>query len=172
MRRYRSPAPGSTRLCVANLRAEHKRMPEVIGIDHIFITVSDLERSEKFYDIVMAVLGFRKNQFQIDGEQHIQYYNRHFGYVLRPAHSKDPYNPYAPGLHHFCLRVEGEKEVKEAARKLKEQNISIAGPRQYPEYAPDYFAVFLSDPDGVQLEITNYRLERRQRHDKWEKLQA
>lgn len=118
----------------------------------------------------MKVLGFQKNQFKIDDEKHVQYFNRHFGYVLRPARSTNLHNPYAPRLHHFCLRVESEKEVKEAARKLKEQNISVSEPRQYPEYAADYFAVFFSDPDGVRLEITNYRQERRQRHDNWEKL--
>lgn len=143
-------------------------MPEIIGIDHIYITVSNLERSEKFYDVVMKLLGFRKNQFQLEGEQHIQYYNRHFGYVLRPARSTDFHNPYAPGLHHFCLRVESEQDVNAAARMLKEQNISVSEPKRYPEYAPDYFAVFLSDPDGVRLEITNYRQERRQRYDEWE----
>jgi glyoxylase I family protein len=73
-------------------------MPEVIGIDHIYITVSNLERSEAFYDVVMKVLGFRKNQFPINGEKHVQYYNRHFGYVLRPARSSGAYWPYAPGL--------------------------------------------------------------------------
>jgi len=41
--------------------------------------------------------------------------------------------------------------------------------KQYPEYAADYFAVYLSDPDGIQLEITNYRQERRDRHDNWDK---
>jgi glyoxylase I family protein len=143
-------------------------MPEVIGIDHIYITVSNPERSEKFYDVVMRLLGFRKNEFQIAGERHIQYYNRHFGYVLRPARSQNPHDPYAPGLHHFCLRVDSEQEVKEAAMLLKKHNISTTEPTLYPEYAPDYFAVFLSDPDGVRLEITNFRRERRQRHDNWE----
>lgn len=143
-------------------------MPEVIGIDHIYITVSNLERSERFYDVVMKVLGFRKNQFQIEGEPHIQYYNRHFGYVLRSARAMGPHNFYAPGLHHFCFRVDGEKEVKEAASRLKEQNIPVSEPRQFSEYAPDYFAVFFSDPDGVRLEITNYRRERRERHDNWD----
>ncbi|MBI3344433.1 MAG: VOC family protein [Gammaproteobacteria bacterium] len=142
-------------------------MPEIIGIDHIYITVSSMERSEKFYDTVMGILSFQKNQFQIDGEKHIQYYNRHFGYVLRSARSMNAHDPYAPGLHHFCLRVENEEEVKEAARRLKEQNISISRPKLYSEYAPDYFAVFLTDPDGLRLEITNYRQERRQRHDNW-----
>ncbi|MBI3776282.1 MAG: VOC family protein [Gammaproteobacteria bacterium] len=142
-------------------------MPDVIGIDHIYISVSNLARAEQFYDVVMAVLGFRKNQFQLDGEQHIQYYNRHFGYVLRPARSVNAHDPYAPGLHHFCLRVESEADVAAAAKLLTEQNISVSEPKRYPEYAPDYFAVFLCDPDGVRLEITNYRQERRQRHDDW-----
>ncbi len=146
-------------------------MPEVIGIDHIYVTVSNLERSEKFYDVVMKTLDFRKNQFQIDGEKHIQYYNRHFGYVLRPARTTSSHNPYAPGLHHLCLRVKREEDVNEAARSLKEQNISVSEPRQYPEYAPDYYAVFFSDPDGVRLEITNYRQERRERHDNWKEIE-
>jgi len=143
-------------------------MPDVIGIDHIYITVSNLARSEKFYDVVMPVLGFRKNQFELSGEQHVQYYNRHFGIVLRPAHATRAHNPYAPGLHHFCLRVESEADVREAAKLLTEQNISVSEPQRYPEYAPDYCAVFFTDPDGVQLEITNYRQERRQRHADWD----
>lgn len=62
-------------------------------------------------------------------------------------------------------------DVDEAAIRLKQQNISVSGPRQYPEYAPDYFAVFFTDPDGLRLEITNYRQERRLRHDNWNKHQ-
>lgn len=142
-------------------------MPDILGIDHIYITVSDMQKSESFYDAVMEILGFRKSQFQFKGEPHIQYYNRHFGYVLRPARSKSSHDSYAPGLHHFCLRVEGEAEVIEAAKKLKEKNISVSEPRRYSEYAPDYFAVYFSDPDGLRLEITNYRQERRERHDHW-----
>lgn len=142
-------------------------MPEIIGIDHIYLTVSDMERSEKFYDVVMEILGFRKSRFQIDGEKHIQFYNRHIGIVLRPARVASQHNPYAPGLHHLCLKVEGEKEVQEVARMLNERGMSVSVPKHYTEYAPDYFAVFFSDPDGIRLEITNYRQERRERHDNW-----
>lgn len=145
-------------------------MPDIIGIDHIYLTVTDLARSEKFYDVVMEVLGFRKNQLEIDAEPHLQYYNRHFGYVLRPARIATSHNPYAPGLHHLCLRVENQQEVIEAARLLRAQHIRVSEPKYYPEYAPDYIAVYFSDPDGLQLEITNYRQERRQRHDDWENI--
>ena len=143
-------------------------MPDVIGIDHIYIAVSDLAKSELFYDAVMGVLGFRKSQFDINGDPHIQYYNRHFGYVLRPARSIAAHDSYAPGLHHFCLRVDSEEDVHEAARMLREKDIVVSDAKRYPEYAPDYAAVFFTDPDGLRLEITNYRLERRQRHDNWD----
>jgi len=143
-------------------------MPEVIGIDHLYISVSNMERSEAFYDTVMTTLGFRKNKFLLDGDEHIQYYNRHFGYVIRPARILDKHNPYTAGLHHLCLRVEDENAVREAAELLTTQNIKTSEPKLYPEYAPDYFAVYFSDPDGIELEITNYRQERRQRHDHWD----
>ena len=103
----------------------------------------------------------------LEGEPHIQYYNRHFGYVLRPASVHAAHNGIAPGLHHFCFRVESEDDVSQAAEQLATQGIAVSEPRLYPEYAPDYYAAFFSDPDGIALEITNYRQERRQRHDHW-----
>lgn len=146
-------------------------MADIIGIDHIYVTVSDLVRSERFYDVVMKALGFRKNEFAIDGDRHVQYFNRHFGYVLRPARNRVTHDPYAPGLHHLCFRVSDEATVRAVAAELKKLGIPVSDPKLYPEYAPDYFAVFFTDPDGIRLEITNYRLERRQRHDHWERLE-
>jgi glyoxylase I family protein len=142
---------------------------EVIGIDHIYIAVSDLTRSEKFYDQVMRILGFRKNTFTNEGDHHIQYYNRHFGFVLRPArNSRSTYNSSAPGLHHFCFRVEDSAAVDATARRFAEEGVTCSSPQLYPEYAPDYYAIFFSDPDGIHLEITNYRQERRKRFEDWE----
>ena len=142
-------------------------MPEVVGIDHIYVSVSDLARAELFYDRVMPILGFRKKSFTIDGAPHIQYFNRHFGYVLRPAKSHSLHDPYAPGLHHFCFRVEDAAGVDEAASKLRAAGIDASESRLYPEYAPDYRATFFIDPDGLRMEVTNYRAERRRRHDEW-----
>jgi len=100
----------------------HRLPPaEVIGIDHIYLTVSDLTLSERFYDqVLVEILGFRKSRFVLSNDEHLNYFNRHFGYV-----------------------------------------------RLYPEYAPDYWATFFTDPDGLRLEVTNYRQERRSRHDQW-----
>lgn len=146
-------------------------MPEVIGIDHIYITVSNLADSELFYDrVFLEVLGFRKNKFALAGEAHIQYYNRQFGLVLRPARVMSEHEPYAPGLHHLCLRVDSSDEVHAVAAQLQQLGIEATQAQLYPEYASDYVATFFKDPDGVRLEVTNYRQERRERHDLWDHL--
>ena len=146
-------------------------MAEVIGIDHIYISVSNLERSQAFYDkVLVGALKFRKNTFALAGDPHVQYYNRHFGYVLRPAHVAALHEPYAPGLHHLCLRVESIADVHAVVRQLRSAGIDASEAKVYAEYAPDYIATFFDDPDGVRLEITNYRHERRERHDHWDRL--
>lgn len=143
-------------------------MPEVIGIDHLYITVTDLSRAETFYDRVLQdILGFRKNRFALNGEAHIQYFNRHFGYVLRPARSTAMHDPYSPGLHHFCLRVTSIAEVHAVAEALRAVGIEATEAKLYPEYAPDYWATFFNDPDGIRLEVTNYRQERQDRYEHW-----
>lgn len=144
-------------------------MPEVIGIDHIYFTVSDLARSEAFYDFVLRdVLGFRKSEaFQLADEPHVGCFNHLFGIVLRPARLAADHQPYAPGLHHFCLRVESSDDVQETADRLIAAGIEATPARLYPEYAHDYVATFFQDPDGIRLEVTNYRQERRERFQHW-----
>ena len=145
-------------------------MPEIIGIDHIYVSVSNLERSQAFYDkVFIGVLKFRKNAFALSGEPHVQYYNRHFGYVLRPARGAAGHDPYAPGLHHFCLRVDSIDEVKAVSQALRDAGIDASEAHLHPGYAPDYWATFFTDPDGVRLEVTNFRHERRERHDHWDR---
>src|SRR5215472_10550025 len=143
---------------------------EVIGIDHLYLAVRSLERSEAFYDRVMLqVLGYRKGRSTIAGEPHAHYFNRHFGFSLRPARAHTPeHDPYAPGLHHFCFRGFDERAVDRAAAELRALGIEATAPRYYSEYASDYYATFFEDPDGVRLEITNFREQRRSRMYDWD----
>jgi len=144
-------------------------MPEVIGIEHIYVTVSNLGASENFYDrLMMQALGFRRKTFTLAGDPHIHYFNRQFGLVLRPARVASKHDPYAPGLHHLCLRVDSAEDVRVAAEHLARLGINATAARLYPEYASDYAATFCEDPDGIRLEIANFRQERRDRHDHWD----
>jgi catechol 2,3-dioxygenase-like lactoylglutathione lyase family enzyme len=143
---------------------------EVIGIDHIYLAVRSLERSEPFYDRVMLqVLGYRKVHSTIAGDVHAHYYNRQFGFSLRPARPRTPdHDPYAPGLHHFCFRVVDERAVDRAASGLRALGIEATDPTYYSQYGRDYYATFFDDPDGIRLEITNFRESRRLRMHDWD----
>ncbi len=142
---------------------------EVIGIDHIYLSVSDLARSGTFYDVLMSVLGFRRTTEMLDGDPHVHYYNRHYGVTIRPARAgTPPFDRLAPGLNHFCFRVESAEDVNRAAHELRAAGIETTDPAIWPQYDPDYYAFFLSDPDGIRLEITNYRQRRRLRFLKWD----
>ena len=145
-------------------------MTDVIGIDHIYVTVSDLEASEQFYDrVFIETLGFRKNKFNLSADSRIQYFNRHFGFVLRPSRTSMKHEPYSPGLHHFCLRVDSAADVRDVANQLRALGVNATEASPYPKYADDYVATFFESPDGIRLEVTNYRQERRDRHDYWDR---
>ena len=143
---------------------------EVLGIDHVYLSVRSLAVSESFYDVLLQdVLGYRKNHFALNGEPHVQYYNRQFGFVIRPARAGTPvHDSGTPGLHPFCLRVRDERAVDAVAAALGASGIEATAPRYYPVYAPDYYATFLVDPDGVRLEVTNFRANRRARMYAWD----
>jgi len=143
---------------------------EVIGIDHIYISVRSLERSESFYDrVLQQVMGYRKGRSVIGGDPHVHYFNRQFGFSLRPARAQTAeHDPYASGLHHFCFRVVDDRAVDRAAAELRAVGVDVTAPRHYPEYAPDYYAIFFEDPDGIRLEITNFREQRRRRMYDWD----
>jgi glyoxylase I family protein len=144
---------------------------EVIGIDHIYLSVRDLAVSENYFDTVLGeILGFRKNKFVLNGNPHVQYFNRQFGFVVRPASKATAFDGEAPGLHHFCFRVTTEEDVDRVASAMRAKGLQVSIPQYHKEYAPDYYAIFFTDPDGLKLEVTNFRQERRERMYQWDSL--
>jgi catechol 2,3-dioxygenase-like lactoylglutathione lyase family enzyme len=136
-----------------------ERIP-VIGVDHIYLTVSDFAASEVFYDAVLALLDFRKLDAPIGGDPHRHYFNRAMQISIRPARG-GAHDPYAPGLHHLCLQVADNAAVEACARLLRAAGIAVTEPQLYRQYAPDYYAIFFSDPDGIRLEVVARRARRK-----------
>lgn len=64
--------------------------------------------------------------------------------------------------------MEDNGTVDQVYAELSALGVDATQPRLYPEYAPDYYATFFSDPDAIRLEITNFREERRRRTREWE----
>jgi catechol 2,3-dioxygenase-like lactoylglutathione lyase family enzyme len=143
----------------------------VTAVDHIYVTVSDLARAEAFYDPVMRLLDFRKGTTPIAGERHVHYFNRVTQYSIRGAKTADrSHDSYSPGLHHICFRVASTTDVDTTARALVALGIDASPPRYYPEYAPDYYATFFTDPDGIRLELVAHRRLRTLIRDHWDQL--
>lgn len=141
-------------------------------VDHIYLTVSDLDRSEIFYDKVMDALAFKKGIAPIGGDPHFHYFNQYLQISIRPARTNRSFDPYAPGLHHICLEVSSNKEVDEAVETLRQIDVNASLPRAYPEYADDYYATFFEDPDGIRFEIVARRNDRDLIFSHWEKLEG
>lgn len=142
---------------------------EVTGVDHVYVAVTDMARAEAFYDGVMQLLGFRKGTTPINDERHLHYFNQVTQYTIRPA-GAGGHDPYRPGLHHLCFRVASQAAVDGVARGLRSLGIAATEPGLYPEYAPDYYATFFSDPDGIRLEVVAHRRLRSLIRDHWHEL--
>jgi hypothetical protein len=64
--------------------------------------------------------------------------------------------------------VVNEAAVERVARELWEAGVEASEPRYYLEYGPDYYATFFTDPDGLRLEVMNFREVRRKLMYDWE----
>jgi catechol 2,3-dioxygenase-like lactoylglutathione lyase family enzyme len=164
------PEPRWPELPRSRLEGGARDETEVIGLDHVYLAVSDLGRATRFYDGVLGALGFRRSAAPIAGEPHVHYWNRALQLSLRPAHAAGArHDPYAPGLHHLCLQVRDRAAVDAAFAQLSAQGVPASAPRLYPEYNPDYYATFFSDPDGIRLEVVARKAKRDEIVASWER---
>lgn len=140
-------------------------------IDHIHITVGDLERAERYYDRLLPLLGFdlslKEHDHVPEHEYHIvEYHDRAFSIGLvnqREAYrGEKPSRRKAGALHHLAFRADGKAEVDALYEKIREipQTVVVHAPRYYPEYAADYYAVFFKDPEGIEYEIVSLDREK------------
>ena len=143
---------------------------EVTGLDHLYLTVSDIARSEAWYDTVFGLLDFRKMDAAIAGDPHCHYFNRIMQISIRPARTSASHDSYAPGLHHVCLQVADPAAVDSFHRLATAHGIAATAPAAYPQYADDYYATFLEDPDGMRFEIVGRRFRRKQIAERWAEL--
>ena len=120
-------------------------------IDHVGFAVADIERSKTFYDAALAPLGIAA-MMTVTPEQ--------TGKGTAMAYGKDG-NPFfwigdreqvGEGTH-VALTADTRAEVDafhEAAVAAGGTDHGAPGLR--PHYGPNYYAAFVLDPDGVNIE--------------------
>ena len=133
-------------------------------IDHIEITVKDMQVAVPFYDKLLPLLGFDvQSRVTAVMEEHdkqvVQYEHPRLGFAItspRRAFAAETMNRRKPGaLHHLAFKATSRAEVDKLHSELKGIGATIVSPpREYPEYTPPgYYALFFKDLEGIKYEI-------------------
>lgn len=132
-------------------------------IDHIQITVKDMNVAVPFYDKFLSLLGFDiENKVSAVIKEHdfnvVEYTHPLLAFAItspRQVFKNDTINRRKPGaLHHLAFKAESRAEVDRLHSELKEIGAAIINePKLFPEYGPDYYAVFFKDIEGIKYEI-------------------
>ncbi len=125
-------------------------------LDHVSITVSDLDRAARFYDAVMAALD-------------VPCVNRSeeaIGYGLRNGPEDDGHSylsiraagTVVADRRHWCFRAPSRDAVDAFhAAGLAHGGRDDGAPGLRAHYHPHYYAAFLLDPDGNRVEAVHHR---------------
>ena len=124
---------------------------EIVGVEHVDLTVNDLKRSAGFYDKVLGALGFRRLEEDDAGEHDLRWGNAHPTIAIRAAAADQvgaEHNRYRVGLHHLALKARTRQQVDQFYRFLSSERITVLdAPAEYSQYGNGYYAVFFADPE-------------------------
>jgi len=134
-----------------------------MGVHHVDLVVTSIERSLPFYRELLGPLGWHRLS-EVEGErgETIWYLGGPACSVgLREAQSHEGqsgeglYDRYSVGLHHLAFEAQSRAVVDERAGWLRASGVLLESEPQEYSYSPGYYAVFFYDPDGLKLEIVN-----------------
>ena len=131
------------------------------NISHIALTVSDLDRSTEFYDKVFKFIGFKRVEVPESTQNAMKtrlkaWVGPGYSISIRPSTGEFAHRLHdrnASGINHMAFTAEDRSDVEKLYQLLKETRATVLDPpAEYP-YAPGYFAVYFTDPDGLKFEF-------------------
>lgn len=123
-------------------------------LDHLGITVADLERGRAQFHPVLLALGFESGygddhslSWDKDGETEL---------ILMAPREDDPapHRHGRVGWQHLAFAVDSRAEVE----RLHDTAIAagwtaVRDPKDYPRFSDRYFASFVEDDSGIRIEF-------------------
>ena len=122
---------------------------KLIGIDHIVLCVSDVNRTIAFYEGVLGMKALEERPGK---------WSLHFGAnkisLQDAASAPDIARDTVPGSGNFCVLT--EEPVQRLAETLEYQGFDVvAGPDERKGATGTLLSVYIRDPDGNLVEISN-----------------
>ena len=128
--------------------------------DHIGLQVADLARSRAFYTDLLAVLGHRL-VMEIGADQTGGYAGAGFGPDAKPQFWIGHWPGVTPaGGTHVALSAASRAQVDASPAAARAPGARDNGaPGLRPHYHPGYYAAFVLDPDGHNIEAVCHGME-------------
>jgi catechol 2,3-dioxygenase-like lactoylglutathione lyase family enzyme len=134
------------------------------SINHVSITVSDLNRAMRFFGPFLEFLGYTIGEvIQDRNGQHLTV-NVNFAngsavnvWEAKPELAAHPFQVYEVGLHHLAFNTERHEQVDQAYELAKRLGAEILdGPGEFPYGGPDgWYAVYFLGPDRIKFEVVH-----------------
>src|SRR4029450_11181788 len=133
------------------------RLEASVGIHHLDLVVSSLERSMLFYRERLAPLGYSRVGDIVGERGETVYYigGGDAAIGVREARVTGAYDRYRVGMHHVAFEASSRDVVDERYAWARENGVEIESPPKEYDYGPSYYAFFFYDPDGIKLEVVH-----------------
>ena len=124
-------------------------------LHHVELYVSDLERSCAFWTPFMSMLGYDAEPWS--GGMNYVCSDSETYFCLLPAsaeHLAAGYHRKRIGLNHLAFRGKCRAQVDQIAKWVKDSGYTLLYEDRHPfAGGPNYYAVFVEDPDRFKLEV-------------------
>ena len=124
------------------------RHNDIVELDHVSLSVRSLRAARQFYEAALGAIGMKINM-EVDDAFGMGSKRQKIFWLARDRR--------AVGDAHYAFRVDRRDEVDafyQAALSAGGTDNGAPGPR--PDYGRNYYAAFVRDPEGNNIEVVCY----------------